>query len=97
MVCKAFKGPSSVPTEVRSKALHLTRSRSARLYPFVSNDFNVTALATTVYSGGSHAIETERVRFADVVARGGGLAVSPYVKATERVQSVNLPSLLRQQ
>jgi len=27
MVCKAFKGPGSVPTEVRSKALHLTRSR----------------------------------------------------------------------
>ncbi len=27
MVCKAFKGPRSLPPEVRSKALHLTRSR----------------------------------------------------------------------
>ena len=33
MVCKAFKGPGSVPTEVRSKALHLTRSRYAAPAP----------------------------------------------------------------
>jgi hypothetical protein len=47
MVCKAFKGPSSVPTEVRSKALLLTRSCYARFSPFVSNDFNSDTLTSS--------------------------------------------------
>jgi hypothetical protein len=41
------------------------------------NHWTATEIVVDVYGYGSHAIETERVRFADVVARGGGLAVSP--------------------
>jgi hypothetical protein len=41
------------------------------------NHWTATEIVVDVYGDGSHAIETERVRFADVVTRGGGLAVSP--------------------
>jgi hypothetical protein len=40
------------------------------------NHWTATEIVVDVYGDGSHAMETERVPFADVIARGAGLAVS---------------------
>jgi hypothetical protein len=40
------------------------------------NHWTATEIVVDVYGDGSHAMETERVPFADVVVRGAGLAVS---------------------
>jgi len=50
------------------------------------NHWTATEIVVDVHGDGSHAMETERVRFVDVVARGAGLAVSLHNdRRTERV------------
>lgn len=58
------------------------------------NHWTATEIVVDVYGDGSHAMETERVPFADVIARGAGLAVS--LLAAERVRrSKTLAGLLK--
>ena len=40
------------------------------------NHWTATEIVVDIYGDGSHAMETERVPFANVVVRGAGLAVS---------------------